>query len=321
MKNPFASEVPASSPEDEAAAAGLFSPIGEVAPSDDALARIRGTMANALSATLAARPANTTMRRVAFTSAAVTAPLMAVSAVGAITGNEPLAGPIDFVSNAVGLTSAETPAAGAGTPVASPSADASPPAPASASASASTTPEAAVSGQSRGATAAEDAHTNEKGCDDVNPAVQGTPTPGGPVDCETGNSAEHRQNGKEHGKPTSTATATADPSASPPAEDEQDEDEAAENDKGSVSRGLGLGHEKGNGLGHEKHGHEPNENGNGPPRTATAEPSPAAAGTPVPSRSGPGAGGNANPGQGNGNAGQGGSNSGPGNSSKGGPKK
>lgn len=209
MKNPFANEMPAVSPEDEASAHGLFEPLGAVAPSEAGLSRIRGTLANALSAALAPRPASPTMRRIAFTSAAVTAPLMAVSAVGAVTGNEPLARPLDFVSNAVGLSNAETRvganAVAAVTPAAS----------ASASVSASATSDGSAAAIARGAAvqigagAAEDAHGDGNGCDDVNPAVQGTPTPGGPADCEAGNSGDHRQNGKEHGKPTAAASAAA----------------------------------------------------------------------------------------------------------------
>ena len=57
-----------------------------------------------------------------------------------------------------------------------------------------------------------DPHANGHGCDDVNPAViDGTPSHGGPVDCAVGNSAGHRQNGKN------AATATPAPAGSEPA--------------------------------------------------------------------------------------------------------
>ncbi len=56
---------------------------------------------------------------------------------------------------------------------------------------------------------------NGHGCDDVNPAVIAhQPSPGGPVGCEVGNSADHRQNGKNFATttpvPTGTATLAAD---------------------------------------------------------------------------------------------------------------
>ncbi len=53
-----------------------------------------------------------------------------------------------------------------------------------------------------------DPHANGHGCDDVNPAViDHQPSHGGPVGCDVGNSADHRQNGK------SAATAIAVPSS------------------------------------------------------------------------------------------------------------
>lgn len=47
---------------------------------------------------------------------------------------------------------------------------------------------------------------SERGCDDDNHAVQGTPVPGGPKDCTAGNSGDHRRNGDDHGKPTQEST-------------------------------------------------------------------------------------------------------------------
>ena len=315
MKNPFASEVLEVSPEDEASAAGLLSPICDVTLSDDGAARIRGTIANALSATLAARPSNSAMRRVAFTSAAVAAPLMAVGAVGALTGSEPLAGPLDFVSGAVGLSSSEPPTATAAALVASASASATSSATASASPSASTTPGAGSAAGQGGGAAAAAAHTNEKGCDDVNPAVQGTPTPGGPVDCEVGNSADHRQNGKEHGKPTSTATAEASASASPSAaasstasasEDAHHNgmgcDDVNPAVQGTPTPGGPVDCEVGNSADHRQNGSD-----HGKP-TATQSPA-AASGTPVAATSGgsgvsgSGSSGGGNPGKGGGGKG------------------
>ena len=107
-------------------------------------------------------------------------------------------------------------------------------------------------------------HENGKGCDDVLFAEREPPfaSPGGPVGCEAGNSADHRQNGMpedDDDAPDPVGELAVEP---------RDEPEV-EKGEGGTSHGLGHGHEEdgpgnGNGNVHANHGHDPNPNGHGP---------------------------------------------------------
>jgi hypothetical protein len=146
------------------------------------------------------------LKGMAIAAAAIAAPLIAISAAGALTGNDTVGAPVAAVTAAAeSLLASDTPVATATTTTAATdgnndndSADETGTAGASPSASASAT----------GSAAAAAAHSNVHGCDDVL-FTDGTktPTPGGPADCTVGSSASHRQNGEQKAS-TSTSTAT-----------------------------------------------------------------------------------------------------------------
>src|SRR5687767_7439875 len=281
MRSPFSS-TPELTPEEELQAGELFDPVAGCELEPSAAASIRGRMLAALSS--AVNPAAAGPRsRFAIASMAVIGPLMAVSAVGAATGDSPLEGPADLVetvaaSIGIGGQSGEVrqdfevraEAAGdVGQPGSQPGNTAN--APGLGGSTEDQAPdgdtlegdeETAVDEETPedASAAAAAAHENGKGCDDVLFAMGEPPfaSPGGPVGCEVGNSAEHRQNGAKNEE-------------APEEEGGEEEGEEVQGESsGGVSHGLGLGHSEdrpGNGeaLGHEKHEHEPNTHGNGPP--------------------------------------------------------
>ena len=294
MHNPLRSTFDDSNdPVEEAAE--YFGPLsGESLPEATATT-IRSGMLAALRNS--ARPAPAA--RFTFAGAAIVAPLLAVGVVGAAAGESPISGTLDAIESAAstlgiggdsgetrqdlevrneaaedfgqpgsqpgntanapglvqGAVSAETPEA---TPEATPGA-------APADAPVAAVPEDAPSDE------ATDPHANGKGCDDVL-FGQGEPpfaSPGGPVGCEVGNSADHRKNGAKNddGETDDDEDAGDDDGATgdDPADEAEDEDDKP----GGTSRGLGNGHDEdrpGNGQanGHDKHDHDPNPNGNGP---------------------------------------------------------
>lgn len=282
MLNPRSS-TPELTPEEELRASELFDSLAACEMEPAVAASVRGRMLAALSSAVStgsARPRS----RVAIASMAVIGPLMAVSAVGAATGDSPVDGPTSLfetvaASIGIGGQSGEVrqdfdvraEAAGdVGQPGSQPGNTANAPG------LGRSTEEEDVEGTpggeglaaldeetaEDGAEAAAAAHENGKGCDDVLFGMGEPPfaSPGGPVGCEVGNSAEHRQNGARN-----------EDAPEDEAGEEEDDGEKEEGDSaGGVSHGLGRGHDedrRGNGeaLGHEKHEHEPNTHGNGPP--------------------------------------------------------
>ena len=281
MRSPFSS-TPELTPEEELHASELFDSVAGCELEPAAAASIRGRMLAALSS--AVNPAAAGSRsRFAIASMAVIGPLMAVSVVGAATGDSPVDGPTDLletVAASVGIggqsgevrqdfdVRAEV-AGDSGQPGSQPGNTAN--APGLGGSTDDQAPEGdAADGDEEGAVeeetaedaaeAAAAAHENGKGCDDVLFAMGEPPfaSPGGPVGCEVGNSADHRQNGVKNEEEEG-------------AEEEADNGDEEDGDSnGGVSRGLGHGHDEdrpGNGeaLGHEQHEHEPNTHGNGPP--------------------------------------------------------
>lgn len=320
-------EVSIEDPTELAEAAEFLAPVAECQVSQSAAASIRARMIGALTATT---HAGAPRRRWAAASFAVFAPLMAVSAVAAATGESPVNGPVDLVQSAaasvgIGGNSGEVrqdmenraeQSSDSGQPGSTPGNTANAPGLNQTDVAAAT--ETPTPGGTPAAGATPDAtttktppHENGKGCDDVLFANGEPPfaSPGGPVGCDVGNSGEHRKNGAKE-TPTPDASATPDASETPAAGDDSD---TAEDGKGGVSHGLGNGHSEdkpgnGQGNGHDKHEHDPNANGNGPQNnggdpsgTATPTPEPVAPTTSDSGSTGPGNSGGKSNGNGNGN--------------------
>jgi hypothetical protein len=302
----------------EAEAAEFLAPVAECRVSQSAAAAIRARMMGALTATTRAGAPRS---RWAAASLAVFAPLMAVSAVAAATGESPVSGPMDLVQSAaasVGIGGNSGPvrqdgdvrveqSSDAGQPGSTPGNTANAPGLNQAGIAAAT--ETPTPGGTPAAGATPDAtatkmppHENGKGCDDVLFANGEPPfaSPGGPVGCDVGNSGDHRKNGA---KSTPTPDASATPSAGETPAANEDVSDTSEDGNGGVSHGLGNGHSEdkpgnGQGNGHDKHEHDPNTNGNGPQNSggdtsgsATPTPDPVAptsseSGTNVPGNSG-----------------------------------
>ena len=154
----------------------LLAPLQSAVPTAEGALRARAALVGA-----ATRPMPQRRRffaRRMFVAAGVGLPLLAVSAVGALTDQGNLGAPIALLASAGADVAASVQS------IATVNSD-----PASGSASLEAKTEAQ-------AEAAVEAHADGHGCDDVNPAVvAGAPAPGGPADCVVGNSGDHRQNG------------------------------------------------------------------------------------------------------------------------------
>ncbi|MEO8541483.1 MAG: hypothetical protein ABI577_17200, partial [bacterium] len=186
----------------EAEAAEFLAPISECRVSAGAAVSIRARMIGALTATA---HAGAPRSRWAVASMAVFAPLMAVSAVAAATGDSPVSGPVDFVQSAaasvgIGGNSGDVrqdmdnraeQSSDAGQPGSTPGNTANAPGLNQADVAAATetpTPGGTpVAGAAPDATATKTSpHENGKGCDDVLFA-NGEPafaSAGGPVGCD-----------------------------------------------------------------------------------------------------------------------------------------
>ena len=191
MRNAFR-RAEAISPDIEDSARRLFAPLAGEQPSPGATNAARHALQGAIAE---AGPASGLgmARRLVLASAAVFAPLMAVTAVAALSGQAPLSAPVNFVSSAaehVGLAGS----GGAGHPDTNGQPGTS--ILAATNATSSTTAEASQTSQ----TASDAAHTNGKGCDDVLFKLGQPPfaTPGGPQGCDVGSSAAHRKNGQDN---------------------------------------------------------------------------------------------------------------------------
>ena len=316
MHNPFASTE--DTQEDEAAAAATFEDLAHEELSTHAAHSIRASM---LAALVASGRTVATPRRFALTGSALVAPLLLVGAASAATGTSPLDGPataLQVASSAIGiggnsgavrqdLVVRNTEASDNGQPGSQPGNTENAPGlngstngddgetAAALGASDATEPGSDTAEPPEDATdsAPEEKlppHENGKGCDDVLFANGEPPfaSPGGPVGCEVGNSADHRKNGAKQ-----DGSDTEEPVAAEPTDD------AAANDAetpGGTSHGLGKGHDEdppgnGNGFGHDKHEHEPNPNGNGPGGpNADATPQPESAQSPTSAPTNPDAG-------------------------------
>jgi hypothetical protein len=213
MRNPFQHDpLPR---ESEADAGELFSELSTEHLSEPASASIRGSMLAALSAT---RSAVGHGGRFAFAAPAVLVPLVAIGAVSAATSGSPISAPTAVLESAasslgtsLGIVSADatSPETNTGTLALTQEAPSTNlPADASLAPEAQTQAQEAAQdgeedtdapdeGDSGPAAAATAAHEDGNGCDDVLFANGEPPfaTPGGPVGCEVGNSADHRQNG------------------------------------------------------------------------------------------------------------------------------
>ena len=289
MLNPFSSNT-TDSPELEHEAAEFFSELSGAELSQSAAQSIRQGMLTALATTTRSV---VTHRRLAFAGSAVVAPLLIVGAAGAATGESALEVPSAVLEAAVASAGiggnssdvrqdfdvrSET-AGDVGQPGSQPGNTANAPglqggdeddeggdSDAEETGSDSGVDADEPAGDEASDTAEEKLppHENEKGCDDVLFADGEPPfaSPGGPVGCEVGNSADHRQNGVKQGdddEEEPTDELTGEPA------DANEDDEG----QGGTSHGLGLGHEEdkpgnGNGFGHTIHAHDPNPNGHGP---------------------------------------------------------
>ncbi|MGE3075852.1 MAG: hypothetical protein AB7N24_19210 [Dehalococcoidia bacterium] len=287
MHNPFTQSPDTS--EYELAASSLFGTMAFEGLSAGSEQSIRSSMLAALAST---SRSVATPRRFALAGSAFVAPLLVVGAASAATGTSPLEAPVTVLqvaSSAVGVGGHSTdvrqdtlvrdsaakdnsqPGSQPGNTANAPGLDGAPsggeegPSNVSAAVEASDTTEP-TSDTSETPTPEEQLppHENGKGCDDVLFANGEPPfaSPGGPVGCEVGNSADHRKNGA---KQDSSDTQEPAPSTQP-----TDEAAPAEDDsQGGTSHGLGKGHDEdppgnGNGFGHDKHDHDPNPNGKGP---------------------------------------------------------
>ncbi|MGE0598680.1 MAG: hypothetical protein AB7J35_02500 [Dehalococcoidia bacterium] len=295
MHNPFPSNT--DSLEDESAASDLFGGLAEEELSARAAHSIRASM---MAAVVARGATMATPRRFALTGTALVAPLLVVGAAAAASGTAPLEAPgavLEVASSAVGIGGnsgdarqdfevRNLAASDNGQPGSQPGETENAPglsgtivnhAPdVAATPDAAVTPDSSEPAEDSPEVAPEDQlppHENGKGCDDVLFTDREPPfaSPGGPVGCEVGNSAGHRQNGaNQDDSGAEEPTPSTSDSAIPDAEDSP----------GGVSHGLGKGHDEdppgnGNGYGHDKHEHEPNPNGKGPGGpTAEATPAP-----------------------------------------------
>lgn len=294
MRNPFR-QPEAASPEIEASVRQLLSPLAGKRPSSEATNEARRALQAAASAPTPVHGLGF-VRRLALGSAAVFAPLMAVTAVAALTGQEQLSAPLDFVSSAAGqlgvggnsgdhrqdVEHRDANAGANGQPGWTPPAGSGGGAStlAATSATPSTTP-AGGSQTSQGTT--NDPHANGKGCDDVNPAVTThTGTPGGPQGCDVGKSAEHRKNGQNNSQ--TSQTASADSSETSPTGEKAD---PHANDKGcddvnpAVTTHTGTpggpqGCDVGNSADHRQNGQHGQGGNAAPSSTPAAGPSQAA---------------------------------------------
>ena len=160
----------------------------------------------------AARP-GLGFKGVVLAAAAIAAPVIAISAAGALTGNATLGAPVDAVTVAAqSLLGSATPTATA--PTTDAAGDTTEQDDASLTATGTTGASPSASASATGSAAAA-AHSDGHGCDDVLFADgTKTPTPGGPADCTVGASGDHRQNGKHTATATSSASATASATAS-----------------------------------------------------------------------------------------------------------
>jgi len=287
MLNPFSSHT-TDSPELEHQAAEFFRELSAAELSQSAAQSIRQSMLAALATTTRSV---VTHRRLAFAGSAVVAPLLIVGAAGAATGESPLEASSAVLEAAVASAGiggnsgdvrqdfdvrSET-AGDVGQPGSAPGNTANAPglkgddededggdSDTDENGSESDAEEPSGDEASDAGEEGLPPHENGKGCDDVLFAEGEPPfaSPGGPVGCEVGNSADHRQNGVKQADDDEEEP--KDGPAGEPADVPEDDE-----GQGGTSHGLGLGHEEdkpgnGNGFGHTIHAHDPNPNGHGP---------------------------------------------------------
>lgn len=178
------------------------------------------------------------LTRPVLTAVALVAPLAALSTGAALAGHNPVTAPLDAVTALATLDETQTandPAA-AETPTATPTETSTSTPTESATADGTASPDATGTPSPSGTalSAAEAAHTNGLGCDDI--LWANGRGPGGPIGCEVGNSGSHRQNGANKATATSTpeATETATPTETPT-------EEAAPEDEGFDPHANGKG--------------------------------------------------------------------------------